>query len=445
MKTRFAPSPTGYIHVGNCRTLLINWLFTRSHKGSFLLRLDDTDLERSEKKYELALLEDLKWLGLDYDDYVKQSDRMDRYAEVAELLKKEGYLYPCYETPEELEFKRKRQAAQGLPPLYDRGALKLTEQQKAAYEAEGRKPHWRFLMKDEPIEWNDMVRGPLHFEGKNLSDPVVIREDGITLYTFASVVDDMDMNITHIIRGEDHITNTAVQVQLWKALGLPPHTITFGHLSLLQSAEGNQLSKRLGTESIRDFREKGILPMAVNSLLAKIGSSDPIQAVQTLDDLLISFDIRKFSRATPKFSTDELWNLNEKLIHQMSYEDVRKQTNFAHLDPLFWEAVRPNLKNLSELSDWWLICRGEMKTHIASEDQPFIKEAKNLLPAGPWSSNPWEKWISHLQATSDRKGKSLFKPLRQALTGQDHGPELKTILWLMGPELAHRRLSSAVK
>lgn len=445
MKTRFAPSPTGYIHVGNCRTLLVNWLFTQAHNGIFLLRLDDTDFERSEKKYELALLEDLKWLGLDYDDYMKQSDRMARYAEVADTLKKEGHLYPCYETPEELEFKRKRQAAQGLPPLYDRSALQLTDQQKQAYEAEGRKPHWRFRMKDAPIEWNDMVRGSLHFEGKNLSDPVLIREDGVTLYTFASVVDDMDTDITHIIRGEDHLTNTAVQVQLWEALGLPKNTINFGHLSLLQSAEGSQLSKRLGTESIRDFREKGILPMTINSLLAKIGTSDSVHPVQTLEELVQSFDIKKFSRATPKFSTDELWALNEKLIHHMSYEEAQKQSQFPHLDPSFWEAVRPNLKNLSELSEWWIVCRGSIETKTDEEDLSFIQEAKKRLPKGPWDQNPWEQWIAELQENTGRKGKSLFKPLRQALTGQDHGPELKTILWLMGSDLAHQRLSSAVQ
>lgn len=445
MKTRFAPSPTGYIHVGNCRTLLVNWLFTRAHKGTFLLRLDDTDLERSEKKYEIALLEDLKWLGLDYDDYFKQSDRMARYAEVAEKLKKSGDLYPCYETPEELEFKRKRQAAQGLPPIYDRSSLHLTSQQKQDYEAQGRKPHWRFLMKDESIEWNDMVRGPLHFEGKHLSDPVLIREDGVILYTFASVVDDMDTEITHIIRGEDHITNTAVQCQLLKALGLDKNAITFGHLSLLQSAEGNQLSKRLGTESIRDFRDKGILPMAVNSLLARIGSSDPVQPIQTLDELLRSFDIKKFSRATPKFSTDELASLNEKLIHHMSYEEAQKQTKFPHLDRGFWEAVRPNLKNLSDLPDWWHVCRGDLKTLIDPEDVSFIQKAKDLLPTDSWNQNPWDSWIGRLQEETGRKGKSLFKPLRQALTGQDHGPELKTILWLMGSQLAHQRLASALQ
>jgi glutamyl-tRNA synthetase len=443
MKARFAPSPTGYIHVGNCRTLLINWLFTKEKGGTFLLRLDDTDQERSEKKYEDGLLEDLKWLGLDYDMYEKQSDRMGRYNEIAEILKEEGRLYACYETSEELEFKRKRQAAQSLPPLYDREGLTLTSEQKKSYEAKGRKPHWRFLLKEEAIEWNDMVRGPLHFEGKNLSDPVLIREDGLPLYTLASVVDDMDMKITHIIRGEDHISNTAVQMQLWEALGHKKESITFGHLSLLQGAEGNQLSKRLGTESIRDLRQQGILPMAVNSLLAKIGTSDSMHPFQTLEFLIESFDIKKFSRSTPKFSSKELLGVNEKLIHSMSYEDVKKQTDFPHLERSFWEAIRPNLTSLSDLPNWWTICRENVSTQVAPEDREFIHQAKESLPAS-WAENPWETWISHLKETTDRKGKTLFMPLRQALTGQNHGPELKTILFLMGPDLAHKRLEGAL-
>ncbi|MDC0349321.1 glutamate--tRNA ligase [Alphaproteobacteria bacterium] len=443
MKARFAPSPTGYIHVGNCRTLLINWLFTKEKGGTFLLRLDDTDQERSEKKYEDGLLEDLKWLGLDYDMYEKQSDRMGRYNEIAEILKEEGRLYACYETSEELEFKRKRQAAQSLPPLYDREGLTLTSEQKKSYEAKGRKPHWRFLLKEEAIEWNDMVRGPLHFEGKNLSDPVLIREDGLPLYTLASVVDDMDMKITHIIRGEDHISNTAVQMQLWEALGHKKESITFGHLSLLQGAEGNQLSKRLGTESIRDLRQQGILPMAVNSLLAKIGTSDSMHPFQTLESLIESFDIKKFSRSTPKFSSKELLGVNEKLIHSMSYEDVKKQTDFPHLERSFWEAIRPNLTSLSDLPNWWTICRENVSTQVAPEDREFIHQAKESLPAS-WAENPWETWISHLKETTDRKGKTLFMPLRQALTGQNHGPELKTILFLMGPDLAHKRLEGAL-
>lgn len=443
MKMRFAPSPTGYIHVGNCRTLLINWLFAKAQGGTFLLRLDDTDHTRSEAKYETALLEDMAWLGLDYDAYEKQSDHMARYHEVAEALKKSGRLYPCYETPEELEIKRKQKAAQGLPPLYDRGALKLTTAQKEAYAAEGRKPHWRFLMNDDPIAWEDLVRGPLKFEGKHLGDPVLIREDGVPLYTLASVVDDMDMGITHILRGEDHLSNTAVQYQLWQAIGLS-HEIRFGHLSLLQGAAGEQLSKRLGTQSIRDMRADGILPMAINSLLAKIGTSDAVDIYPNLEALVQVFDITKFSRATPKFSRTELDTLNTKLIHTLSFEEVKKHIPFPDLTKDFWEVVRPNLTHLDDVKSWWDICCGDIKTHVAEDDRSFIADALTLLPPGPWQENPWDQWIAHVKEKTGRKGKGLFMPLRRALTGQDHGPELKTILFLMGEPLARSRIDKAL-
>lgn len=443
MKLRFAPSPTGYIHVGNCRTLLINWLFAKANKGQFLLRLDDTDYTRSEEKYETALLEDMAWLGLDFDAYEKQSDRMDRYHIVAETLKKSGRLYPCYETTEELEVKRKQKAAQGLPPLYDRSALKLTDAQKAAYASEGRKPHWRFLIQDDLIEWNDLIRGHIKFEGKHLGDPVLIREDGIPLYTLASVVDDMDMGITHILRGEDHLSNTAVQVQLWEAIGLS-HNITFGHLSLLQGMKGEQLSKRLGTQSIRDFRAQGILPMTVNSLLGKIGTSDSVDVFSNLQSLIESFDISKFSKATPKFSRETLEQLNTKLIHNLSFDDVKKHLQFSEITQDFWEGVRANLTRLDDIKTWWDVCCGDVSTFSAEEDHSFIETALSLLPEGPWEENPWTTWVDALKEKTGRKGKGLFMPLRRALTGQDHGPELKTILQLMGPARARARIEQAL-
>ena len=353
MKTRFAPSPTGYMHVGNCRTLLVNWLLCQKEKGTFILRMDDTDTARSKTSYETALIEDIEWLGLSFDAYAKQSDRLSLYNLAAEKLKNTKRLYPCYETAEDLEIKRKQKAALGLPPIYDREALKLTDTQKAKFESEGRKPHWRFLIEDSPIEWHDMVRGPIHFEGKHLSDPVLIREDGVPLYTLASVVDDMDMEITHIVRGEDHLSNTAVQKQIWDALGIT-HQIHFAHLSLLQGAEGEQLSKRLGTQSIRDMRDEGILPMALNSLLSKIGTSDPLDVFNNLTALVQEFDLSKFSRATPKFSRQELEHLNTKLLHKLSYEEVQKHINFPNLRAEFWETVKPNISKLSELSSWWI-------------------------------------------------------------------------------------------
>lgn len=443
MILRFAPSPTGYLHVGNCRTLLVNWLFARAHKAQFVLRIDDTDTQRSEQRFTDALLEDIQWLGLDYDTFVKQSDRMDRYTEVATLLKKSGRLYACYETPEELELMRKQQAAQGRPPLYNRAALTLSDEQKKNYEAAGRKPHWRFLMQDSPIHWTDLVRGELYFEGQHLNDPVLIREDGVPLYTLASVVDDLDMGITHIVRGEDHLSNTAVQMQIWDALGLK-QPITFAHLSLLQGAEGQQLSKRLGTQSIRDFRAEGILPLALNSLLATIGTSHPTNLYPSMDRLIQDFDIQTFSKATPKFSKAELLQLNTKCIHQLSFEEAQKYTNFSHFTENFWLGVRENIESLKDIPGWWDICCGDIETHAAPEDKGFIKEALAHVPPGPWPENPWDKWIQILKNISGRKGKSLFMPLRQALTGQEHGPELKIVLGLMGPKIAKARLQKAL-
>lgn len=444
MKVRFAPSPTGYIHIGNCRTLLVNWLFARHHKGTFLLRLDDTDRERSESKYEESLLEDLAWLEINFDEYRRQSDRLERYREVAEKLKASKRLYPCYETADELEFKRRHQMARGLPPIYDRSALQLTKEDRERLEAEGRTPHWRLLLSDDHVEWQDMIRGSIHFEGRKLSDPVLIREDGSPVYTFASVIDDMDMDITHIIRGEDHLSNTAVQIQLWRALGMPDERIKFGHLSLLANADGTELSKRLGSTSIRDFKHQGILPMAINSLLAKIGTSDPINIFDNMTTLISDFDIQKFSKATPKFSLGELQHLNKKALHILPYEKAVIYSHLTSMDALFWKAVRPNLEQLSDLEMWWTICRGDIRTFSAHEDKIFIQEALDSLPPAPWTPLPWESWIQHLKTTCQRRGKDLFMPLRRALTNQDHGPELKVLVELMGPEIAKKRLKDAI-
>jgi glutamyl-tRNA synthetase len=443
MKVRFAPSPTGYIHVGNCRTLLINWLFAHHHGAEFILRLDDTDKERNEKRYEEGLLEDLGWLGLAYDQYLKQSDRMSLYAAAVSKLKKIGRLYACYETPEELEFKRRRQVLQGLPPLYDRGSLHLSGPEKQKYIDEGRTPHWRFLILPEDVTWNDMVRGPLHFEGSKLSDPVLIREDGMPIYTLASVVDDHDMGITHIIRGEDHIANTAVQLQIFKALGANLDNLHFGHLSLLQSADGGELSKRLGTGSIRDLRQEGILPMAITSVLAKIGTSDPIQPFAHMGDLIKTFDMEKFSRGTPKFSITELEMINQKLVHQLSLEEARTHSGLAYIDEEFWVAVRPNLKNLHELKEWWTICREDIKTKTTEPE--FIEIALRLLPSAPWTETTVSDWLGTLKQETGRKGKDLFMPLRQALTGHNHGPEFGLLLNLMRHDLTKKRLETSLR
>ncbi len=444
MKVRFAPSPTGYMHVGNCRTALINWLFARKNQGTFLLRLDDTDKERCEEKYVTALMEDWAWLGLNFDEYVKQSDREDRYEDALETLRKAGRLYACYETAEELEYKRKMRLKQGLPPIYDRESLTLSEEQKARYESEGRKPHWRFLLNNKPIEWNDMIRGKTHFEGSNLSDPILVRENGAFIYILASVVDDIDLNITHIIRGEDHVSNTAIQIQLIEALGADPESIKFAHLPLLAGEKGEALGKRLGSLSIRDLRQTGILPMALNSLLGKIGTADAVQPYVHLEDLVDSFDIGKFARSTPKFALEHLTQMNKKIIHMMTFQDAMRCVNLPQMDESFWNAVRHNVDSLDEVITWWNISHAKGEGTVQEEDLSYIEEALKLLPPGPWMENPWDIWIKTLAEKSMRKGKALYMPLRLAMTGQEHGPELKIITMLLGHDLVQEKLKQVV-
>lgn len=440
MKVRFAPSPTGYIHAGNCRTALVNWLLARKNGGTFLLRLDDTDVERSEDKYVQALLRDWAWLGLDYDEYKKQSDRMDLYQAAVEKLKTEGRLYACYETPEELEYKRKLRLKQGLPPLYDREALHLTEEKKAQYEKEGRKPHWRFLLKDTPIVWDDIVRGPTHFEGSNLSDPILVRESGTFVYILASVVDDIDLKITHIIRGEDHVSNTAIQLQLIEALGADPKNFQFAHLALLAGEHGEALGKSLGSLGVQDLRDQGIVPMAICSLLGKIGTSDAIHPYTKMQDLIDSFDLSHFGRATAKFSLTQLGQINKKILQEMSFEDIKKFSPVAEMTESFWTTVQHNIESLNDIKIWWETCHQKGDGHVASEDRTFIQQALDLLPVGPWIENPWDNWINALKDQTQRKGKSLFMPLRLALTGQEHGPELKVIFHLLGYDLVKEKL-----
>jgi glutamyl-tRNA synthetase len=437
---RFAPSPTGLLHVGNARVALINWLFAKSTGGYFVLRFDDTDRERSKPEYAEAIREDLSWLGLQWDRKLYQSQRIARYEQAAEALRAAGRLYACYETPEELEFKRKRQLSRGQPPVYDRAALKLTEAERRALEAEGRTPHWRFLLNHQDVRWDDMVRGASHYRGEHLSDPVLIRADGTFLYTLPSVADDIDLAITHIIRGEDHVTNTAPQIQLFQALGAEPPT--FGHLPLLTDASGQGLSKRLGSMSLRDLRESGIEPMALNSLLAKLGTSDPIQVRRALEQLIDEFDIEKMSRGTPKFDTAELQHLNARLLHEMPLEEAAgrlRALGMADVDAAFWDAVRPNLAHISEAAEWWAICRGEVTPVV--EDAGFLRRAADLLPAEPWSPATWGEWTATVKDATGRKGRDLFHPLRLALTGRENGPELKTLLPLIGRRRALARLT----
>ncbi len=439
VKVRFAPSPTGMLHVGNARTALISWLFTRSKQGKFLLRIDDTDQERSKKEYEDAIIQSLEWLGMDWDENARQRDRFDRYNECIEKLKSEGRIYACYETSDELALKRKVLLNRGLPPIYDRAALELSADDIAKFEAEGRTPHWRFKLMHTPIHWNDEVRGDVNFKGEDLSDPVVIREDGSPLYHLCSVIDDVDYNITHVIRGEDHVSNTATHIQMFEALGATPPK--FAHLPLLSDGEGGKLSKRLGSLSIIDIRdEDGLEPMAVVSLMARLGTSDPIEAFRDVQPLIDSFSFSKFGRGTPKFDSNDLLRLNKKILHETSFADVKERLNIPEMDEVFWNTTRPNLNKLSDAAEWWNVVNGPVTPVI--EDDEFATQAASLLPAAPWDENTWQEWTSAIKEQTGRKGKQLFMPLRQALTGMEHGPELAVLLPLIGPERALSRLQT---
>lgn len=441
VRVRFAPSPTGYIHAGNVRAAVVTWLFAQKNAGHFLLRIDDTDLERSKKEYEEDIEKSLTWLGLKWDEKARQRDRMNRYSDVIETLKSAGRLYACYETPEELALKRKTQLSQGLPPIYDRAALKLSPEQIEKFKAEGRAPHWRFKLKDGIIEWHDLIRGPVKFDTKDMSDPVLIREDGSPLYHLCSVIDDIDHGITHVIRGEDHVSNTAMHIQMFQAIGATPPQ--FAHMPMIMDAEGGKLSKRLGSLSVRDLREtEGLEPMAIISFLALLGSSESIEPFTTVEALLEKFDISKFSKGAPKFDLEEMIRLNAKVIHQLDFTAVQSRLSelgMNGVDETFWLAVRPNLTRLSDVKEWWQVANGPVTPQI--DDADFIKAATAVLPPAPWTATTWKDWTDAVKAATGRKGKDLFMPLRRAITGMDHGPELAVLLPLIGPDKVLSRLS----
>lgn len=438
VKVRFAPSPTGKIHVGNVRTALMNVLFARKAGGRFVLRIDDTDLERSTKAFEDGIRADLSWLGLNWDDSFSQSARFERYAEAAEQLKAAGRLYACYETEDELERKRKLQMAQGLPPVYDRAALKLTDAEKAKLEAEGRKPHWRFKLTGAVVEWDDLVRGPTPIDTSSLSDPILVREDGSYLYTLPSVVDDIDANITHIIRGEDHVTNSGAQIEIFEALG--GKAPAMGHHPLLIGADGGKLSKRLGTLSIEGLREEGVEPMAILSLLAKIGTSDPVEPRHSIDALVTDFDLGKLSRAPARFDPEELNRLNARLLHETPYAAVRDRLAALGADggEGFWNIARANIERLPQAADWMAVVSGEIVPEV--EEADYLAQAAEALPGGALTAASWGEWTNALKEATGRKGRALFLPLRLALTGRPHGPEMADLLPLIGRDKALKRL-----
>jgi glutamyl-tRNA synthetase len=445
VRVRFAPSPTGYLHIGNARAALINWLFAKKNNGLFILRQDDTDVERSEQRYADAVIEDLNWLGLVHEQFFKQSDRFDRYNEVVRLLIDTGRLYPCFETPEELDYKRKVLLSKKKPPVYDRAALHLTDEQIQNYQTEGRRPHWRFKLNPGKIEWTDLIRGHVVFDTADISDPVLVRADGSFLYTITSVIDDFDYKITHIVRGEDHVTNTATQVQLFEAINNnQPFPIQFAHMTLLMGADGQPLSKRIGGLSLRSLREKGINPMAINSHLARLGTSLPIEPKLKLEELVEEFDFNHFSRATPKFNEEDLKILNHKLFHKMPYEQIKQ-----HIEKLGclkikeeeWALLHDNIDTLDDLKKWENILYGNL-TPYTNNESAYLKLSFDLLSKDAITDNTWEEWTKKIKEKSGRKGRDLFMPLRQALTGMDHGPEMKKIIVLMGYDRVYTRLKS---
>ncbi|HEY8031762.1 MAG TPA: glutamate--tRNA ligase [Methylocella sp.] len=440
---RFAPSPTGRIHIGNARTALLNFLYAKKHHGEFILRFDDTDVERSKEEFAQAIEVDLAWLGIIPDAVLRQSGRFPLYHAAAKRLREAGRLYPCYETAEELDRKRKRQQARDLPPVYDRAALALSGQERAKFEAEGRTPYWRFKLDHEIVHWTDLVRGESHIDCASLSDPVLLREDGTYLYTLPSVVDDIEQKITHIIRGEDHVTNTAVQMQLFEVLAGPGRLPSFAHHNLLSSASGEALSKRSGALSIGALRESGIESLAVAAAAVLIGSSVALHPVGNLDELAASLDLAKLSRTVARFDPAELAALSARTLHGLSFDAARERLKAydiaGHKAKPFWFATRGNLSTFLDVVGWWRIVEGEIAPVV--EEAEFLAAARANLPSEPWDETVWANWIKVLQSTTGRKGKALFHPLRLALTGRENGPELAALLPLIGKTKAAARLS----
>ncbi|WP_137786922.1 glutamate--tRNA ligase [Sphingomonas sp. 3P27F8] len=436
--TRFAPSPTGRLHVGNIRTALHNWLFAQANRGTFMLRIDDTDEERSAAHFITSIRADLAWLGLTPVKEERQSARYALYQRQFDTLVAAGRIYPAYESAQELELKRKIQRGRGLPPVYDRAALNLTPEDRATLEAEGVQPHWRFrLDHSAPIEWHDLIRGPQHFDPATMSDPVVRRANGSWLYMLPSVIDDIDMGITHVVRGEDHVSNTALQIQMFDALGAPPPS--FAHEALLTGSEG-KLSKRLGSVGVDQFRAAGIEPQAIRALLARLGTSDPVEPIQDIATLIAGFDFSHFGRAPARFDESELAQLNARIIHELPFATVADRLPDGMTEAA-WQAVRPNLTAVAEAAEWWQVIEGPIPTIEKGEDTAYLAEAAAVAAMIDWDADPWHSLTNRLKETTGRKGRQLFLPLRRALTGRDHGPDMAALLPLIGRDRTLYRLS----
>ncbi|MEM9971053.1 MAG: glutamate--tRNA ligase [Pseudomonadota bacterium] len=431
--TRFAPSPTGYLHIGNLRAALFNWLIARKAGGTFILRLDDTDPERSKEEYVDAIREDLEWLGLTWDREERQSERLDRYAEAADKLRSIGRFYEAWETPTELDLKRKKQLNMGKPPVYDRAALALSEDERARLRDDRGQGVWRFKLDHERIEWNDGILGDVSIDASSVSDPVLIRQDGQVLYTLASVVDDTEMGVTDVVRGSDHVTNTATQVQMITALG--GQVPRFAHHSLLTGPSGEALSKRLGTLALRDLRARGVEPMAILSLMARIGSSDPVELRNGHEELIDGFDVTRFSAAPTKFDEADLTPLSARVVQALPVAEVADELAAAgvpsDLQSAYWAAVHENVDTRAEAGNWWPVFSGDTAPIIADEDMSFITQAFEILREPPYSPDTWSEWTAALKGATGRKGKALFMPLRLAITGQQRGPEMADVMPLL--------------
>lgn len=441
--SRFAPSPTGFLHVGNIRAAIINFLYAKKTGGRFLLRLDDTDIERVRDEYREMILADMSWLGLKYDDLFKESDRLDKYEEAKNLLLASGRLYECFETPEDLNFQRRSQVASGIAPIYNRAALNLTSEQKDSLKLQGLKPHYRFLLENKAISWNDKIKGKITYEGLHFSDPVLIRDNGVPTYTFCSVVDDIEYGVTDIIRGEDHITNTAIQIQIFEALG---STVpNFAHLALVKANEG-KISKREGGFDVKSLRADGYEPMAIVNLLSQIGTSDSIKIHKNFDDLVRDFAFEKFSKSATNYDLSELTNINQKLLQIIDFSSVESRLKeigvSERISEKFWNSLKLNITFLHEIKEWIAICNHEFRFNNEETDREFLHEAIKTLPADTNNEDCWNVWLEQIKSKTNRKGRDLFMPIRMALSGKEHGPELKFLVNLISREEIIARLSA---
>lgn len=437
---RYAPSPTGRIHLGNARPGLLNWFFAKGRSGTYILRMDDTDLARSTREFADGIETDLAWLGVTPSALVRQSERVALYEKAKHQLIDAGRLYPCYETEDELDRRRKRARAMGKPPIYDRAALKLTDEDRTRLEAEGRKPHWRFKLEGKPVHFRDLIKGEQTVNTASMSDPVLVREDGSYLYTLPSVVDDIDLGITHVIRGEDHVSNTGTQIEIFEALG--GKVPLFAHHNLLTDAEGQGLSKRLGSLSIAELREDGFEARAVAIMAVLTGTSLPIEPYESLDAVAQKLDLTMISHGPARYDPAELASLNARILHAMPYEEAKPRLAALGLDnEALWLTLRENLHKFSDIVEWAKLVSGPVRPVIADEDKDFIAQAKDLLPAEPWDMTTWGAWTGAIKQATGRKGKDLFLPLRMALTGRHDGPELRSLLPLLGRKASLDRLS----